>query len=538
MSGLDGLIRALLPPLPPAGAAAAAPLDAAQLRMLLDVGDILTVRVLAGAVGRPTIEIAGRPVLAALPQSVGPGDVLRVRVEGFTPDQVLLKLVETIPAPHSAAGAPAAAPNLASPAAPESQTQPEPQAGSTSPELAPAGASDLRARLAAFRLSTAAGALAPERRAPPPAASSTAAAPGAPAAPPEVQVAPQPSPAPVIAPPRPAVAGARSGPGVAILRALRIPLTPTTLAAARIALEGNVRVTTALETLQRALPEGGQDPRVRQLRTIAEFVGTLDPARPDVLPARIAAYVEHVLGHETALRRALLPAPPAAGSAPQAPPAAGSAPAPPAVVPYPPPSGPPAADGTPPEIEQARALVAHEALAANLKAQVLTLLADTGTAPAVQTALQGALTSITAAQIQTLAQQNASPQALVVPLPLPFPAGGQQAYLRIARDGRRAGQELSAESFHIALVLQTERHGTVAVELLCAGRALSVDVKAERESAASAFERGLPGLTARLERLAYRVVRAGVGVAPPRDAAPLTEPPREAGSAVGLDLHA
>ncbi|TAM73847.1 hypothetical protein EPN44_12710 [bacterium] len=555
MSGLNGLIRALLPlaPLPGAGGP---PLDAAQLRTVLDVGDLLTVKVLAGAVGRPMIEIAGRPVLAALPEDVAPGDLLQVRVEGFTPDQVLLKLLAQVAAPAAAEPTPATLmapseggwPPPATPpqpvVLPRAATAPPPTAPSE-PQVPPAQAtppdglaavvemSDLRARLAAFRLSTASGALPQPRRTPPPLPASPP--PDAPAAQASAASAP--------------VLTERVVAGAAILRSLRIPVTPTTLAAARIALEGSTRVASALDTLQRALPDGNGDPRVRQLRTIAEFVGTLDPTKPDVLPARIEAYVEHVLSQEARLHQALLPAQTRAEGDPAAPAPSSTtqgAPAPgslaqsagqtPAEQGNPTPAAPPVA---PLEIAEARTAVTREAVAANLKTHVMALLNDGPSDPAARAALQGTLTAVTAAQIQTLSLQNAAPQALIVPLPLPFPAGGQQAYLRVARDGRRAGEPLNAESFHLALVLETSHHGTVAIELLCADRALSVDVKAEGESAAAAFERGLPDLASRLERLAYRVVRLAAGVAPVRDAAPPASAEREVGHGTrGLDLQA
>ncbi|HVA37748.1 MAG TPA: flagellar hook-length control protein FliK [Candidatus Dormibacteraeota bacterium] len=536
MSGVPGLIRALLSSSAQPGGGQ--PLEAAQLRALLDVGDVLTVKVLAQVVGRPTIEIAGRPVLAALPEGVAPGDLLQVRVEGFTPDQVLLKLLAHVPAqpssPQRSAPLPAADPRIpGEPAHPAAV--PLPQAGSAPPAArspqtdGPPPANDLPARLAAFRLSTAAGALAEPRRAAPP----------LPAAPSPLEEAPAASvpspaqPAPPVAPP-PAVARAvtQAPPGAALLRMLRIPVTPTTLAAARIALSGSARVASALEVLQQALPLGSEDPRVRYVRTIAEFVGTLDPGKPDVLPARIDAYVQHVLGGEARLRQALVPEQAAPGAETPSRPAPSAAPGTAAA----------STPGVPQEVGQARAVVAREAVAANLKTAVMELMAGPqGADPATRAALQGALTAITATQVQTLSLQASTPQMLAIPLPLPFPQGGQQAYLRVARDARNPAAPVSPESFHLALVLETKHHGTVAIELLCADRALSVDVKAERASAAAAFEQRLPELASRLERLSYRVVRLDAGVAP-QAAAPAPAPgapaadQRDDGSA--LDLRA
>lgn len=618
MSGVPGLIRALLPPAAPPGAQGQSPLDAAQLRAILDIGDVLTVKVLGQVVGRFTIEIAGRPAMAALPDGVAPGDLLQVRVEGFAADQVLLKLLARVPAP--AAGTPTA-PTTApassigaqaegvSSAPKASVTQraavpseapivkeasvmeasvmeasaTETTAMETSaleasatpgrattpsfviPRQATAGAGDkgagtgdtgksaptrphasevvetpadvtpVRARLVAFRLSTASGVFVQPRRAVPPLPSAP------PPSPQPMRVAPaetpsgptQEMPAPRVGVPSRTVlpqfaAAAKTNaptprtaqaPEVTALRALRIPVTPTTLAAARIASMGSVRVAAALDTLQRALPLGAADPRVQQLRAIAEFVGTLDPRAPDVLPARLEAYVDHVLGGEARLAQTLLPS---SGHAEPA-----------TAVPT----------HTAPEVGAARMAVARESMALNLKTHLMALLADGTGDGRARAALQQALTAVTAAQIQTLSLQDGTPQTLVIPLPLPFPQGGQQAYLRIARDGRRPGEPLSAESFHVALVLETRHHGTVAVELSCAERAVSVDVKAEREAAAAAFRRALPDLGARLERLAYRVARMDASVALVRGAADATQAidaPAAASSesARGLDLRA
>ncbi|HYZ16278.1 MAG TPA: hypothetical protein VE591_07735, partial [Candidatus Acidoferrum sp.] len=64
---------------------------------------------------------------------------------------------------------------------------------------------------------------------------------------------------------------------VALLRALRLPVTPTNVASATLALERPDRLPQALATLERALPQGGADPQVATLRALLGFVGRIEP---------------------------------------------------------------------------------------------------------------------------------------------------------------------------------------------------------------------------------------------------------------------
>jgi len=99
--------------------------------------------------------------------------------------------------------------------------------------------------------------------------------------------------APPATPPRASGLSAYTEP-VALLRALRLPVTPSTVAAATTALARPERLPAALSTLERALPSGGDDPQVATLRTLLSFVGRIDPRSP-ALAAQIAAYVDHVV---------------------------------------------------------------------------------------------------------------------------------------------------------------------------------------------------------------------------------------------------
>ncbi|MBV8644616.1 MAG: hypothetical protein JO225_12000, partial [Candidatus Eremiobacteraeota bacterium] len=81
---------------------------------------------------------------------------------------------------------------------------------------------------------------------------------------------------------------------VALLRALRLPVTPSNVSAATLALQRPDKLPSALAALERALPRASDDPHIATLRTLLPFVGRIDPASPR-LAAQIAAYVDHVV---------------------------------------------------------------------------------------------------------------------------------------------------------------------------------------------------------------------------------------------------
>ncbi|HEY4440820.1 MAG TPA: hypothetical protein VGN14_10205, partial [Candidatus Elarobacter sp.] len=67
---------------------------------------------------------------------------------------------------------------------------------------------------------------------------------------------------------------------VALLRALRLPVTPSNVAAATMALDKPERLPVALAALERALPRVAADPHVATLRALLPFVGRIDPRSP------------------------------------------------------------------------------------------------------------------------------------------------------------------------------------------------------------------------------------------------------------------
>ena len=290
---------------------------------------------------------------------------------------------------------------------------------------------------------------------------------------------------------------------VALLRALRLPVTPSTVAAATTALAKPERLPAALAALERALPADTDDPQVATLRTLLAFVGRLDPRSP-VLAAQIAAYVDHVVeGAEPKLAtllaaaRAASPDEPVAANAPSAMTPRVSAPPPPPPLPLP-------------------AAVAAErsaALSVDLKQTLLNLAADPETPAVLGPSLTGALTALTALQLNAAQTLAARPDGIALTLPIATEYGVATARISIRRDapdGR--GEPVDAENFRIAFVLDTVNYGTVAIDVVTVGREVTVDVRTEAAPAMRAFRDALGGLTARLESLRYRVASAGASV--------------------------
>jgi hypothetical protein len=290
-----------------------------------------------------------------------------------------------------------------------------------------------------------------------------------------------------------------------LLRALRLPVTASNLAAARMALDNPEKLPNALSVLERALANSA-DPRVATLSTLASFVGRLDPRSP-VFAAQIAAFADHVVtGPEAKI--AQLAAAIDARRPDQAP--AGTDASAPAL--------------TGPE----RAAVVRAAFDFDLKTQLLALSSSSepggAPGPGGATALAGALTAVTAVQLGAAAALAAHPDGLAFAIPVALPDGFVRARVRIDRDapdGR--GVPLDGENFHIAFVLETRHLGTVAIELMTVGRAVTCSVKTEAALAQRAFAGALGGLTARLQSLNYTVAKAEAVVAPPAAAAPAAQ---------------
>jgi hypothetical protein len=278
---------------------------------------------------------------------------------------------------------------------------------------------------------------------------------------------------------------------VALLRALRLPVTPSNVASAALALERPDRLPNALAALERALPRASDDPHVATLRTLLAFVGRIEPRSP-ALASQIAAYVDHVVdGAEPKLATLL---------------AAAQAAAPP----------PDTHPGDPPHLQPVPAAVAAEragALNADLKQTLLAVAANPATPEALAPSLAGALTALTAVQVTAAQTLAANPNGIAFTIPLATPHGTANAQITVQRDapdGR--GARLDGENFRIAFVLETAHYGTVAIDLVTVGREVTVDVRTEAAPAMRAFRDALGALTARLESLRYRVASAGASL--------------------------
>ncbi len=309
-----------------------------------------------------------------------------------------------------------------------------------------------------------------------------AAAPAAPPArfvpPPAIEAKPSPAAAPRAA--TAATAATYSEPA-ALLRALRLPVTPSNVASATMALQRPQALPAALSALEVALPPAGDDPNVATLRTLLAFVGRVDPRSP-ALATQVEAFVEHVVTGAEPKIATLLAARGAAG------------------------------DASP--IASALAAERGAALGVDLKQTMLALAADPATPAALAPSLAGAITALTAAQLSAAQSLAANPNGLAFTIPLATPSGPASAQITIARDAPDRGRAASANAanFRIAFVLETAHYGTVAIDLVTVGRDVTVDVRTESALAMRAFRDALDGLTARLESLRYRVASANASV--------------------------
>jgi hypothetical protein len=323
------------------------------------------------------------------------------------------------------------------------------------------------------------------------------------------------------------------------LRALKLPVTPTNVAAAKLALESPEKLPNALQTLERALPTS-TDPRITTIRTLAAFTARLDPRSPQ-LATQIASYVDHIVtGSEPKLAQALValaaaaepwpetPTPVPSGATPAAesfaeslpetpapsvtPGVAEAAPEVPVASTEPLPATPLA---PPPVLAAAVAAERQTALSFDLKTQLLSLVATplAGTTEALANAVSGALAALTAVQVSAASTLAANPSGLSFSLPVALPNGFAQAHVRIDRDAPEAKHTpLDGDNFHIAFVLETQRLGTVAIDLVTVGRTVTLAVKTEAALAAQAFSGAIGRLTERLEKLRYTVAKADASV--------------------------
>ncbi|HEV3155080.1 MAG TPA: flagellar hook-length control protein FliK [Candidatus Baltobacteraceae bacterium] len=559
------------------------------LQSQISVGELLSATVLPPQNGQDLIEILGQQVSAQLPPTVRPGDVLLLRVTGFSGNQVFVTNLgaydpanppEDLPLPSPADSQPqtpqtatlttirpapeqSAAPQAPSsaPAAPETPSVAPPRAvfvaasvtSAQSSRTSNAPASQLPAQAQAqAQAQRLAEANAVEARI---AAAQTAKQLATQSAAPRPAVQPpgatQP---PLAARVQTAVQSAVANAADAVqrtirtasdvLRALRLPDTPLARTAAAIAPQAQSRLPSVLARLEAALPRASSDPRIATLRTLVAFVGRMNPQNEDTLTAQISAYVSHaVTGAETKLAQLLqaadqtTPAVLADGEQADGASARASQQQPP---------GNAAAHRAAAEnsvvnqtAAQARVAERSAAIEHDLKSLVLSLLRDPppSRTPALSQALNEALITLTGTQINVLTNSLNDPGTIAFGLPVFFREGGKPAQIRITRDSSAASGKLDADNFHIAFVLDTANLGTVAVDLQTIGRAVTVDVKTERQAAASQFSRTLDSLRSRLEDLRYRVTSAGAAVAQ-RAESTLRAVPEPAKETPGLDMRA
>ncbi|HEY0395525.1 MAG TPA: hypothetical protein VGD01_13590 [Candidatus Elarobacter sp.] len=289
---------------------------------------------------------------------------------------------------------------------------------------------------------------------------------------------------------------------VALLRALRLAVTPSNVASASLALQRPERLPEVLAMLERALPRASADPNVATLRTLLAFVGRVDPRSP-ALAAQIAAYVDHVVDGPEPKLATLLAASRAAEPPPD--PDDDSSPNAPARVALPP--------DPPRPLPAAFAAERGAALGADLKQTMLAVAANPATPQSAAAPLAAALTALTAVQVNAAQSLAANPNGVAFTIPLVTPHGTASAQISVKRDapGPRGGA-LDPENFRIAFVLETAHYGTVAIDLVTVGREVTVDVRTEAAPAMRAFRAALATLTARLESLRYRVASASASV--------------------------
>ena len=287
---------------------------------------------------------------------------------------------------------------------------------------------------------------------------------------------------------------------VALLRSLRIPQTPTTLTFAKLVTQQPEQVSTALAALEDALPDS-DDPRIQTLRTLAGFVGNLDPESP-TFTTQVTSYLTHVIeGPEQKLAMLVAqepqPQPTTAAAAPATEEEA---------APTPQTSAPASQDAT---VVAAQSAERIAAVNGDLKTQLISLLASAqpesvlGETGAVLA--RNALTGIVASQLSAINAQQAQPGTWSFTVPIML---GQQMYparIAVSRDKPDSRQAINGDDFHIAFILDTKRLGTIAIDMHAVQRSVSVSVRTERPSAATTFKSALAQLGKRLEEMRYNV---------------------------------
>ena len=296
-------------------------------------------------------------------------------------------------------------------------------------------------------------------------------------------------------------------PEAALLTRLNVPITPATLAAARLIESATTSMTQAYERLETLLGRLSPQQIPVALRSVLGFVSRMDMRNSAALPEQIAAFVSDVVdGPEAKIAQAvqawleLSPEP--------------------VQTPAPLPGAP-----TPAAVTTATAQAAERAVALEFdaKAAIMTMIAEQTSTPSsavLAGALRDALAATTAVQLGALSAQTNNPGTITLAIPAYFHEGGSPVQLQISRDAPESKNKMDGDNFHIAFVLDTASLGTVAINVQTVGRAVSVDVKTQGSGAADRFRNTLGDLRGRLERLRYRVSSIGADVAPVLGAQP------------------
>lgn len=551
----------------------------AEIAAQLQVGDLFPAIVLAPQGGTDLLQIFGQTVAAQLPPGIHPGETIVLQVNGFDGNRILVSnlgvadpnnppnlaqvvvpqpasaeprmvaTLTTIPQPAdppNAATAPTQPPQSqpAQPTAPPRevfvaasvrQAQPSPANGAPVLDVVVEPAqrgTDIEARMAAIRTAPAGPpqSTIPGRAVPPAAAPATFAPvvrtqPSVPLAAlltPQVKLAQAARPAAPETAARAAIADAATK----LLARIRIPSTPFTLAAARVANDAVASIPRAFARLEAALPRE-LPVAALPLRGLLTFVSKFDLTSTRALPEQIAAFVSHVVdGPEPKLAQAL-----AAFRTADAP-----------LVQKTSADPPPAAAGD----AGARAVERAAAVDFELKSAVAALAQSLSSdaSPQLSRALTDVLTVTTGVQFSALSNAATDPNAISIPLPAFFHEGGRPAQMRIDRDAPGGRQRLDADNFRIGFVLDTATLGTLAINVETVGRTVRVDVRTERATATDRITGTLSDLRSRFEQLRYRVAAMTAGMVAPRPI-PVFEPPSaepdpmdEAPSAASVDLQA
>jgi hypothetical protein len=536
--------------------------DVAVLQAQVNVGEVIAATVLPPQGGTDLLSFLGQTVTAQIPPGINPGETIGLLVTGFTNSAIIVKNLGTLdpenPIPTVNVELPPQAPDAPQSAiltttipvnVPPAQAPPPPPPPATNANVAPSRAvfvaasveqsvtrtiaeleeapiagSDVEARIALNRAS-----IVPAPPPSPPAAVASAAATparapqGFPVAPPIVRAA-QPQAVQTQAPVQRQTAPAT--PEGALLARLRVPVTPITLAAARMVNTATQRVTTTYAQLESTLAKLAPE-ESGALRSMLAFVARFDLRNARALPEQIAAFVSDVLdGAEAKIVQTVSAwnelaeeeVPTSEPAAPATEPSEAQL----SATTQPSPAQIPVIQQaqTPPNVATVAAQAAERTAAMDydVKSAILAMIdssSASSSAPAIAGALRDALTATTALQLNVLNAQASDPHAITVPLPAYFYEGGEPAMLRISRDTPDGKNKMDADNFHIAFVLDTKTLGTVAIDVQTVGRAVSVDVKTQATPAADRFRSTLGDLRSRLEQLRYRVAAIAAGVAPP-----------------------